>query len=530
MGRLVPEDFPLSTLANDAERRVVEALRDGLTDGWLILPDVGIRAHMDYQLDVVLVHRDWGIVDLEVKGHRMQLREGMWCSDGSPLQPQPMAQAKSNAYALRSRLRAQGGPLAHVSVEYGVALPNTRTLEGSLPTDTHRAQVLTADDLDDPQYAIEELASARVHQGLTTEGVEEIVRTLRPDAELDWDPEALARAARTRLAELCSAQVASLETLDGNRRVFVTGRAGTGKTRLAVGWARRAWTDDQHVLVTCYNDPLAAWLRTQLPDDERLVIGSFHQVALSLEGMPPLDVPPDADHEWWNTEAEAHLHRHWQSVTQRFDTVVVDEAQDFHPTWLRLLELLLDAHGPRRLLVVADDAQDVYSRGFRPMAADDGWTVAELVNNCRNVHPIASILRRYLGGAKAPKVGPEGLGVEWVPADDLDAVIHVVNEQTVDLLEADERDPNSIVVATFSTAVRDHLRLHLGFVPWEERDGLHLVCENVHRIKGLEADCVLLASPTADVTNALLYVGISRAVSQLILVGPSALASRVGLT
>ena len=43
MGRLVPEDFPLSTLANPAEQRVVESLRDGLTDGWLILPDIALR-------------------------------------------------------------------------------------------------------------------------------------------------------------------------------------------------------------------------------------------------------------------------------------------------------------------------------------------------------------------------------------------------------------------------------------------------------------------------------------------------------
>ena len=46
---------------------------------------------------------------------------------------------------------------------------------------------------------------------------------------------------------------------------------------------------------------------------------------------------------------------------------------------------------------------------------------------------------------------------------------------------------------------------------------------------GLEADCVLLASPTVDVADMLLYVGISRAISQLILVGPEALAQRVGL-
>ena len=42
MGLLVPDDFPMSTLVNAAERAVVEALRDQLSDDWLVLPDVGI--------------------------------------------------------------------------------------------------------------------------------------------------------------------------------------------------------------------------------------------------------------------------------------------------------------------------------------------------------------------------------------------------------------------------------------------------------------------------------------------------------
>ena len=51
MGTLVPEEFPLASLANEAERRVVEACRDGLTDGWLILPHIGIRTRQrDHEL------------------------------------------------------------------------------------------------------------------------------------------------------------------------------------------------------------------------------------------------------------------------------------------------------------------------------------------------------------------------------------------------------------------------------------------------------------------------------------------------
>ncbi len=399
-----------------------------------------------------------------------------------------------------------------------------------LPPDTAVVQLLLAGSLDDPQEAIEALVSdRRGGQALSAAAVETIVATLRPDVELTYDPDARARAVRERLDELCANQVAALETLDANRRAYVAGRAGTGKTRLAMGWARRAFVNDERVLLTCYNDPLAAGMAAQLPDDERLVIGGFLRVALTLDGMPPLPIPELADHDWWTITAVDHLHQHWPQVTERFDTIVVDEGQDFSPAWMDLLEALLDPDGSRRLLVVADDAQELYDRGFVAPLADDGWAVAELVNNCRNVHEIARLLRRHLDGARAPMIGPSALGVQWLPTDDLRAVIDVVNARLVDLLETDERDPAGVVVATCTTSVRDALRAELSLVPWEDRRIGHVACENVHRIKGLEADCVLLASPTAEVADALLYVGISRAVSQLVLVGPAALAARVGL-
>ncbi|MEO7572950.1 MAG: NERD domain-containing protein/DEAD/DEAH box helicase [Acidimicrobiales bacterium] len=421
-----------------------------MTDGWLIPPDVGLRGHRDYQLDLVLVHEEWGILDIEVKGHRVQVKDGVWCHAGSRMEPQPMDQARTNAYALRDRLRLASDELSRIDVEYAVALPNTTEADGTLPADLHEAQLLTVMALEDPRDAIETLMTSRRHRPLTRADVEAIVQALRPDLDFAWDPEARARAVRERLDELCASQVAALETLDGNRRAFVAGRAGTGKTRLAMGWARRALIHrEERVLLTCYNDPLADAMRGTLSDDPDLVIGPFLRVAFELDGMPPIDVPDDADHEWWNTQAVAHLHRYWHLITDRFDTVVVDEGQDFSPAWLAFLEQLLDPEGPRRMLVVADDAQNLYDRGFRAPSSEDGWAVAELVNNCRNVYPIATILRRYLDGAKAPMVGPEALGVEWHPADDLPQVTTAVNDRLVDLLEIDERDPAKIVVATF---------------------------------------------------------------------------------
>jgi len=138
MGLLVPENFPMSLLANDEERVVVQALCDRLTDGWLVIPDVGLTGQRDWQMDIVLAHEREGIAVIEVKGHRVSVIGGLWCSHGRPMATQPLAQAKGNAYALRDRLRSCSRELAHVQVEYAVAFPNTFRVVGDLPPDATR--------------------------------------------------------------------------------------------------------------------------------------------------------------------------------------------------------------------------------------------------------------------------------------------------------------------------------------------------------------------------------------------------------
>ena len=51
----------------------------------------------------------------------------------------------------------------------------------------------------------------------------------------------------------------------------------------------------------------------------------------------------------------------------------------------------------------------------------------------------------------------------------------------------------------------------------------------MHRAKGLEFDYVVLAATTNDMNDALLYVGVSRAIAGLTVIGPTTLATRLGL-
>ncbi|MBX3283970.1 MAG: NERD domain-containing protein [Actinobacteria bacterium] len=530
MGTVVPEDFPLSSLANEAERRVVEAFRDRLGDRWLVLPTVQLRTDQrDYEIDVVLLHEELGLVVIEVKGHRVEVRDGLWRHQGRPMEPQPMDQARRNAYALRDRLIQERPDLDGFRTTYGVALPNTAAYDGQLPIDTIREQILTAPEIDDPMAAIETLALARwTSRPLTAGDVEAIVAILRPDLEFRWDPTARHRASRDRLDELCATQVQALERLDVNRRVVALGRAGTGKTRLATTWANRAFARGERVLLTCYNEPLAARVAEQLVDDESLRVGPFLRLALGLEGMAPLEVPADADHEWWTVTAVGHLHAHWHRIVERFDTIVVDEAQDFSPAWLAQLEALLDPDGPRRILLAADPAQELYTRGFQVPAVDDGWTRCELVSNCRNSHRIASLLRRALGGAAAPAVAPEGSPVRFVPLAFRYDLPVLVRGELERLVQVEGLPASDVAVLTFSSQTRDQLVAELDLRRWEGRD-TGILCENVHRVKGLEADTVILATDADEVPDDLLYVGISRAVSELVIVAPPPVGTRLKL-
>jgi hypothetical protein len=531
VGQLIPEDLSLDAIANRAEREVVAAFCDQLLDSWFVIPNLGMRSEeRDHEADIVLLHHDLGVVVVEVKGHRMAIRDGVWVGEeGTPLKPQPIDQAKRNAYELRRHLRKLPG-LEHVEVEYGIALPNTREVLGGLPIEIVPAQVLAAPDLLEANDAIEELALARHHSRvLGREEMEAIVGHLCPDADFSWDPEARVRSTRHRLRQLCDSQIAVLTPLAQNRRVVVRGGAGTGKTRLALAWTQQAWVGGDRVLLTCFNEPLAEALRAELPeDDDDLTVGPFLRLALALPGMPHLAVPADADAVWWDTVATGHLHTHWPLIGATYDTIVVDEAQDFSPAWLAQLQALLDPDGRRRFLMVADEGQGLYERGFAFPDPDDGWVRAELVSNCRNAAPIARILRRRLGGAPAPPMSPEGLGVSWREADHLDAVTALVDAE-LERLEDEGRDPSGVCVATFHTTVRDQLRRQLDLCPWEARRDGSVVCENVHRLKGLEFDTVILAGPDDEDDLAVLYVGVSRAVSELVVVGPRPLAARLDL-
>ena len=165
----------------------------------------------------------------------------------------------------------------------------------------------------------------------------------------------------------------------------------------------------------------ASW--EELPG--RVWAGSYHELGRELCGRAGVawSEPPEDDRAateaFWNETSGVLLLEAAQALGERFDALVVDEAQDFLTEWWAVLEALL-AEGERApVALVADPDQDLWHRGSKFPA---GLPVFPLRTNCRNTSAIAEFLGTLTGAA--PRVSPWTVRGEepkvhrWRNADD----------------------------------------------------------------------------------------------------------------
>lgn len=530
MGRLHPSNFNLLAM-KESEARVVQALVEYTDSSWIIMPTGHVPHDPPVEIDIVVAHPGHGIGIIEVKGWTPRVSSGRWMYPDQTDAPDPVAQITRNRYALRDHLRRSIPELRHVHVEAAIAFVNSGGFKDSArPSDITEEQLIWSQDLETIDHSLLRFMNrGRRDVPMFETGLfGEVIKAIRPDVEFDPNPGAYVQWARERIEAYSGAQVRALERLDANRRVFVSGGAGTGKSRLALAWTRRASMRGERVLLVCFNEPLGAEFGRRIGDMEGVTVGAFLRRALTFAGIPALEEPANAGTDFWNNTVQGHLHLHWPDVEDRFDTIVIDEAQDFSPSWLAMLESLLDPDGPRRMLLTGDIDQELHSRGFSTPRSEDGWVVCDLSVNTRNSRGVARLLRNRLGGPPAPSSLPESTHLRFSPVRGLEEMTDLVRAEVEALLSAGFTH-EGIAVACLDSTSRDALRQTSMFVPFEGAGESSVICETARRLKGLEFPAVILVSSRWPVDDTVLYVGVSRAVFGLSVFGPVELGDRLGL-
>jgi len=527
VAKLLPADFDL-TLLPESEQRVCKAFLLGLDETWTVVPSVPILVDgADCEIDIVLVSPTRGMVLVEVKGGLITIDKGRWMQYGRQLHRSPVEQVMKAKHQLFKRLRTSNVSTEGLFTVHAVALPDVGSVPSAGLGPDAPAEILFAKpQLEFPAVAVNALL--REHGPVEPKRVARLLAALRPDIALDGNEGQVLQWAGKQLDAETRIHLTNMREIDRNHRVLVTGGAGTGKTMLVVDWAKRAIERGERTLVVCFNRPIADQLQRSLADTSAMA-STYHDIAVRLLEPHGFKVGANPTAEYWRDVPTEALEFHAERIGTPFDTIIVDEGQDIYPHWFASLERLLDPNGPRNLLVVADPAQAIYVKPWNPPA--DMMEVPMLFN-LRNCAAIARLVQRLGGPAPLPSA-PHGDTVLHLHAGGYKEVRKRVRDSVQQLSQTYSIAFSQIAVLTMHTDVRDALLAEpiegCPLVRWVDRSEDAILCETVHRTKGIERTAVIVVDLSGEPDKRLLYIGVSRAVSVLRLVGPPALAHAAGV-
>lgn len=428
-------------IKSNAEKKMYDVLQDLDMEDAYVLHSLGLPKHQSKlygEIDFVVVCKR-GVACLEIKGGRVECREGKWFFiDRYGVERQkpegPFAQVTGNMFSLLTELKNRFPNNPHMKsilVACGVVFPDIEFKSSSqeiireIIYDTRTADIT---DYINEIFDYWENRHYREPARLSKSDVKEIVNFLRGDFTFIPTLRDRLDSVEKRLVRLTKEQAQLMDALSMNPHLLIEGNAGTGKTLLAMEFARKRVLKGDKVLYLTFNKNLANSINLQLEPDDNLKVINIH--ALFGEYIP-IDIEkmnadpqkyfgeelPEAFFDWINALSEEKVDR------LKYDLLVMDEGQDIiKPIYLYSLDALLKGGLKKgNWAIFYDEKQNIYNPEYA-----DGIEIIEsypctrfkLFVNCRNTVQIGTYSSKASGVEMHEFLQENGEEVQFVSYKD----------------------------------------------------------------------------------------------------------------
>ncbi|MCB1292304.1 MAG: nuclease [Mycobacterium sp.] len=539
MPTLIPDQ---PRLANKAERRVCDLLCAQLGEGDLIVAGKRVTDHLkDHEIDFLVAIEGAGIVSVEVKGGEVWHNGTTWRQrrGGREHDIDPVRQAREACYAMREFIESDPRwTQGRLRWDHVVVLPNSSLPQDFDLPDCPRWKVVDRDELDS---LADRLKAVLLQQELdrpllSAVGIEQLRTALSGRGLPQRDVVARALENEDAADILNERQAVILTAAQLLPRVEIRGGAGSGKTFMALEQARRLARAGQRVALICYSHGLASYLKritaTWPHRQQPGYVGEFHSLGIDW-GAPK--GPPETERtketsQFFEHDLPAQMLDLAAALPdgQKFDAIVIDEAQDFADSWWEPVLAALRDPEDGGLYVFTDEGQRVFDRQGTPPVPMVPLILDQNIRNTRQIasafQPLVDHPMRFLGGD-----GPEVRFVACTAEEALD----IGDDQVEALLEEGWRYEDVALLTTGSRHPEQKNRQEAGNEDYWDSfwDNEQVFYGHVLGFKGLERRAIVLVvndKYALDRAPERLYVGLSRARDQLVVCGDPEFITGVG--
>ncbi len=499
MAKIYPSNFDVNLISNDAEREVFLSLKQLSNDFVVLYSFNWVQSEINNskprgEADFVIIHPKKGILVLEVKRGNVYLLEGRWVYESGNSMSDPIEQANESMYRFIKAIKGSTGE--KVNFVSGVWFPHLRNefIPDRLPLNYTRTNILTKNDLENPEAAISRLFKLTNHSSFN---LDKVVNVLLPSFNMVKSISNLINISNETILRLTNEQCRLLDYLDEQDRATIHGSAGTGKTLLAVNMAEKVANENNKVLLMCFNSYLKRDLEMKI-DNINIDVQTIHSLAYKI--ISDNDVTEE-DLIWILKDSTKN--------DFPYDSIIIDEGQDFPDEIIVLLDKLA-----RKVFYVFYDKNQLIQKRVLPKWLETSDCRLILSKNCRNTVSISTTSSVPVNISFKENIRLiKGEKPFIYCSEDPDQIIEKVFNEVSRLVEEEKLNYHQVVVLT---AKKEDTSILSNNDYMRELNEKGVLFTTARKFKGLESDVVFIVDLDTDFfkqeqAKRILYVASSRA-------------------